>query len=209
MNAGGSSGFATPFSFTTIIASPSQVQLVQPTNGASIGQDSTQFVWNGSMPEISSYEFSLIGDTTTVLVTSDTALSVKIPANSIQKSYSWHVRAKNLAGFGLLSDTWTFTRLTTTVNMSGGIPKTYALYQNYPNPFNPTTRIRYALPMASNVTLTVYNTLGQVVLTVKRGLEPPGYHEVSVDGNNMASGVYFYRLQAGSFAEVRKLLLLK
>ena len=209
LNAGGTSGFTTPFSFATIIASPSQVQLVQPTNGANIGQDSTQFVWNGSTPEISSYEFSLIGDTTTVLVTSDTALSVKIPANSIQKSYSWHVRAKNLAGFGLLSDTWTFTRLTTTVNMPGGIPKTYALYQNYPNPFNPTTRIRYALPMASNVTLTVYNTLGQVVLTVKRGLEPPGYHEVNVDGNNMASGVYFYRLQAGSFAEVRKLLLLK
>ncbi len=90
-----------------------------------------------------------------------------------------------------------------------GVPKTYSLYQNYPNPFNPTTRIRYALPTVSNVTLTVYNTLGQVVLTVKRGLEPAGYHEVNVDGNNMASGVYFYRLRAGSFVEVRKLLLLK
>ncbi len=123
INAGGSGGYAPPFSFTTIVASPSQAQLVRPPNGASIGQDSILFAWNASVPEILSYEFSLIGDTTTVYVTTDTTLALKIPASGTAKNFSWHVRAKNLAGFGLFSDTWTFERSTTSVGMPGRSPE--------------------------------------------------------------------------------------
>jgi hypothetical protein len=89
------------------------------------------------------------------------------------------------------------------------VPKSVALRQNYPNPFNPSTVIRYALPSHSHVNLTIYNTLGQQVATLVNGEMEAGYHEVRFDGSRLASGVYFYRLQAGTYAETRKLLLLK
>jgi hypothetical protein len=81
--------------------------------------------------------------------------------------------------------------------------------QNYPNPFNASTTIRYGLPIRSHVTLTVFNTLGQQVAVLQNGEREAGYHEVKFDGRNLASGVYLYRLQAGSFVQTRKLLLLK
>ena len=83
------------------------------------------------------------------------------------------------------------------------------LQQNYPNPFNPTTTIHYALPHASFVKLTVYNTLGQQVAQLLNEQQQAGYHEVVFRGDGLASGVYFYRLDAGSYTNVKKLLLLK
>jgi hypothetical protein len=90
-----------------------------------------------------------------------------------------------------------------------GTPASYALDQNYPNPFNPTTTIRYELPQASFVTLTVYNTLGQQVAHLVNQQQQAGYHEVVFRDDALASGVYFYRIQAGGFVASKKLLLLK
>jgi hypothetical protein len=89
------------------------------------------------------------------------------------------------------------------------LPRQCALLQNYPNPFNPTTTIRYGIPLRSQVTLTVFNNLGQEVAQLVSGEQGAGYHEVTFDGNNLASGVYFYRIQAGSSVQARKLLLLR
>jgi hypothetical protein len=89
------------------------------------------------------------------------------------------------------------------------IPAVFSLDQNYPNPFNPATTIRYALPQRSQVTLSVFNTLGQLVSTLANEGEQAGYHEVKFDGSNLPSGVYFYRLQAGSLVQTRKLLLIR
>jgi len=89
-----------------------------------------------------------------------------------------------------------------------GMPLRYQLDQNYPNPFNPSTTIRYALSLRSHVTLSVYNTLGQLVSTLVSGEEEPGYHEVRFDGSNVASGVYFYRLQAGGYVRTMRMLVL-
>jgi hypothetical protein len=85
----------------------------------------------------------------------------------------------------------------------------YELFDNFPNPFNPSTTIRYGLPTRAQVTLNVYNTLGQLVSVLQRGEQDAGYHEVRFDGSNLPSGVYFYRIQSGRYVEVRKLLLLR
>ncbi len=89
------------------------------------------------------------------------------------------------------------------------LPLQFLLSQNYPNPFNPTTTIRYALPRRSHVTLTVFNTLGQHVATIVNGEVEAGYHEIQFNGSGLASGVYFYKLTAGGFAQVRKLVLVR
>lgn len=89
-------------------------------------------------------------------------------------------------------------------------PDKFVLDQNYPNPFNPSTKIQYALPENANVQLTVYNMLGQRVATLLNNqLQRAGTHSVNFDGSNLSSGVYFYRLEAGSFSQVKKMLLLK
>jgi hypothetical protein len=89
------------------------------------------------------------------------------------------------------------------------VPLAFTLSQNYPNPFNPSTNIRYGLPTKSHVSLYVYNTLGQQVATLVNENQEAGYHDVRLDGNNLASGVYFYRLQTENFLQTRKLILLR
>ncbi len=89
------------------------------------------------------------------------------------------------------------------------LPTSYALEQNYPNPFNPTTTIRYALPQTGVVSLKVYTIAGQEVATLVNGQQNAGLHEIRFDAGSLASGVYFYRLQAEKFTSTRKLLLLK
>ncbi len=94
------------------------------------------------------------------------------------------------------------------------LPSEYALEQNFPNPFNPSTNIRFALPEASEVTLTVFNLLGREVATVVTGRFDAGVYTVTWDGSNgagvpVASGVYFYRLSTEEYRETRKMLLLK
>jgi hypothetical protein len=89
------------------------------------------------------------------------------------------------------------------------IPIAFALDQNYPNPFNPSTTIRYALPQRSHVTLTVYNTLGQRVAELVNAEKEAGRYEVMFNANGLASGVYLYRIQAGTFVQTRKLVLLR
>ncbi len=83
------------------------------------------------------------------------------------------------------------------------------LHQNYPNPFNPATTIRCDLPRQVNVTLSVFNTLGQQVATLVQGEQNAGYHEVKFDGSGLSSGVYFYRITAGAYVEVKRLLLIR
>ena len=88
-------------------------------------------------------------------------------------------------------------------------PSHYVLSQNYPNPFNPSTTIKYELPKASQVTLSVFDILGREVSVLANERKNAGVHEVKFDGSNLASGVYFYRIQAGDFIQTKRLLLLK
>ena len=89
------------------------------------------------------------------------------------------------------------------------IPSKFELSQNYPNPFNPSTTIRYAMPQAGNVKLTVYNMLGQQVTTLVNGYEQAGTYSVTWNASNLASGIYFYTLQTGAFVVSKKMILIK
>ncbi|MCP5064343.1 MAG: T9SS type A sorting domain-containing protein [Ignavibacteriae bacterium] len=88
-------------------------------------------------------------------------------------------------------------------------PKEYALNSNYPNPFNPTTNISYQLPKSSNVTLKVYDMLGKEVAELVNENKSAGVYNVSFNASNLPSGLYFYKIQADEFTEVRKMLLMK
>jgi len=91
----------------------------------------------------------------------------------------------------------------------GIVPEKYELSQNYPNPFNPVTVIRYSIPKAEEVSLVVYNLIGKEVAHLIDERKPAGSYTVKWDASNMASGIYFYRLQAGDFVQTKKMLLLK
>jgi outer membrane protein assembly factor BamB len=100
------------------------------------------------------------------------------------------------------------------VEVNIGLPNTYSLNQNYPNPFNPITIIRYSLPKDENVKLSIYNILGEEIITLTNEIRKAGFHQVEwrgVDKNNniLPTGVYFYRLEAGSFVDVKKMMFLK
>jgi len=89
------------------------------------------------------------------------------------------------------------------------IPTNFSLSQNYPNPFNPSTKIKFTVPSLEYVSLVVYNSLGQEMQTLVREEKPEGIYEVSFNASNLPSGTYFYRLQAGSFVETKKMILMK
>ena len=88
-------------------------------------------------------------------------------------------------------------------------PKRFSLTQNYPNPFNAATTIRYEIPSVINVQLEIIDILGRTLTTLVNEEKEAGYHEVHWQANDIASGVYFYRLKAGAFVEKKKLILLR
>lgn len=88
-------------------------------------------------------------------------------------------------------------------------PQEYNLSQNYPNPFNPTTSISYELPQNTHVTLEVFNMLGHQVAKLFSESQTSGQHQVSFDASNLSSGIYLYRLEAGSFTQTKKMMLIK
>jgi hypothetical protein len=128
-------------------------------------------------------------------------------ANSLR---SWdRVAAPPTTGYYSLGFRCVRAGLTSGHSHSGDVVKEFYLMQNYPNPFNPATTIRYGLPHKTTVQLTVFNTLGQSVSIFVNGEQEAGYHEVKFDGSHLGSGVYFYRIEAGSFVQTRKLLLIR
>jgi len=90
-----------------------------------------------------------------------------------------------------------------------GVPDKFSLEQNYPNPFNPVTNLGFGISELGFVSLKVYNSLGKEVATLVNEIKPAGRYEVVFDGSNLSSGVYFYKIEAGSFSIVKRMILMK
>ena len=102
------------------------------------------------------------------------------------------------------------SEITTAVTpLFAAVPDQFTLHQNYPNPFNPGTTIRYELPRTSMVKLGVFDVLGRVVSVPVNERKNAGSHEVKFDAAGYSSGVYFYRMQAGDFEQVKKLTVVR
>jgi len=176
-------------------------------------------VWRRSTPA-TSYRVQVATDSTFTSLVVDTPVPdtlVRLSPLAASTTFYWRVAAANINGTSLYSPTATFTTGDLIVSASdeaSGIPADYALFQNYPNPFNPTTLIRYALPRSAFVRLTVYSILGTKVSTLVDAIKAAGEHSVVWEGkddrnNNVASGVYFYRLETENLTLFRRMVLLR
>ncbi|MGC8654712.1 MAG: T9SS type A sorting domain-containing protein [Candidatus Kryptoniota bacterium] len=122
---------------------------------------------------------------------------------------SWLTPSKALGDTLLQGLKKAVVQITTDMKDRESLVKNFALSQNYPNPFNPTTVIEYSIPRNSYVTLKVYNVLGEEVKTLFAGERKAGSYSATFDGAQLASGIYFYRLQSGSMSITKKMMLVK
>ena len=114
-----------------------------------------------------------------------------------------------LTGWGWIIDNLSIQQGPLAVENNAALPKQFALMQNYPNPFNPTTTIKFALPQAENVKLEIFDSLGRLVETIVNSRLEAGYYNYKWNAGGYASGVYIYRLRAGSYTSTKKLNLVK
>ena len=121
--------------------------------------------------------------------------------NVITGSYSYRLRQIDFDGSYEYSN-----EIEITVDLT---PKEYALYQNYPNPFNPSTKIQYAVPGKQLVTIKVYDLLGKYLATIVNEEKQPGAYSVDFNGSSLATGIYLYKIQAGNYVQIKKMILVK
>ena len=195
-----------PFNLTL----PQQPVLVFPEINASLDSTTVLFIWETSQPLVSKYWFEL--DTadnfnTALMIGEVTDTTLLLQELNENDNYWWRVRAFNAVGWGNFGEVRMFTTTVASVN-SEKLTIEYSLDQNYPNPFNPNTKIKYSVPK-SNVVIKVFDVLGNEIETLLNEEKQTGTYELTWYGENLPSGVYFYRIQAGSFVETKKMVLMK
>lgn len=127
--------------------------------------------------------------------------NVKVRFKSVQPGWDWWWAIDNVCIKG--------SPIVGITQNGGNIPTEYALSQNYPNPFNPTTNIKFDLPKQGLVSLKVYDVVGKEVATLVNEVKSAGSYNVDFNGTNLSSGVYFYRLEADNFVDVKRMVLIK
>ena len=110
---------------------------------------------------------------------------------------------------GIILKTVTAGILVDVNNSNEFIPDKFSLHQNYPNPFNPSTTIKYELPFDGNVAIKIYDITGRMIMTLVNENKTAGKYEVIFNGDNFASGIYYYKIESGNFSQVRKMILIK
>jgi hypothetical protein len=215
----GTSGWSSVGSFRLSIP---YVAVVSPQSGAKVAPGSQTLIeWDSNVGALVAIRLFRNGASLSKIIDSveNTGRYVwKVPATGLPVDSTYTIRVMIREDTTMYADSRPFSIATTAgVDDVARKPDWYTLDQNFPNPFNPTTVIRYGLPQKAAVTLSVFNTLGQLVAELVNAEADAGYHEVSFDGSKLGSGVYFYRIQAGvpgagkggSFMQTRKLLLLR
>lgn len=138
------------------------------------------------------------------------SLTVRVTVNNVTPgAYVLNVLAKGPNGTPVHKRTVSITVSGATSITSNETPLTFKLEQNYPNPFNPVTRINYSIAKASDVKITVFNTIGKQVASFLNEKQDPGNHFVIFNANSLSTGVYYYKIEAGNFTDVKKMILLK
>lgn len=211
-NGGYRSSFSPVRSFTTSISIP---LLASPANRDTNQPGNVTLKWN-NVQGATSYHVQVATNalfSQTALVFDQKGITDTLKQmNGLQltKKHYWRVAAETPEYEGAFCLQWNFTTGTNTSVMDRAeVPGTFALHQNFPNPFNPTTNISYQLSEKTAAVLTVFDALGRVVTTLVNEVKGPGNYSVTFDRADLMSGVYFYRLQAGSFVETKRLVLMK
>ena len=169
--------------------------------GVRILHNGGETLWKQVSDSINTSGWTLITDTLDLNWEGELEESY-IFVSSVSKNTSFYVD-----DFSLVPDSLYVTSVSE--NRDVETPETYQLFQNYPNPFNPTTNIRFNIPKATNVTLKIYSVNGQEIATLVNRKLNAGQHNFEFNASKLSSGVYFYQIEAGSFFESKKMILLK
>ena len=214
--------YSESFSFwiNTELEPPSPFELISPAPNEQLMTTRPTFNWNKSIDndpnDYAKYTLvvskdSLFTDVVLEQMTSiDTTYTPEVDMLNNAKYY-WKVIATDTDSLVTQSKTLAFILGDLSVSNESEfvLPEQYILSQNYPNPFNPSTQIQYALPEATEVTLEVFNSVGQKVMELVNGQKSAGYHTATFDASGLSSGVYLYKLTTPSFTQTKKMLLIK
>ena len=214
VNETGPGPWSARWNFRTITIPPAP-NLVAPPNNSTNQPPAVFLDWD-SLAAANSYRIQLATDSLFNLISFDTNgvipsfLQMNPGILSPNGKYYWRVSATNLAGTGYWSAVWNFRINATGIfQYSNGTPKEFKLYNNYPNPFNPATIIKFDVPKKSFIKIKIYDITGKEISNlVNMEMEPGGY-EISWNGTNYASGVYFYKIETGDYIKVMKMMLIK
>ncbi len=195
--------------------------LISPEYDETLNSNTAVFLWNqASSVQVVfplEMEYTIYLDTDEDFIGAELVSDIYDTTYSVEEltpgqTYFWKVLAKNIAGDSL----WSSETFGFYVSPAAGIEdddvlgtETFKLYANYPNPFNPSTVISYHIPIISDVELSIYNLLGQKVKMLVTEKQSAGHHTFEWDAREFASGVYYYRIEAGEFQDVKKMILLR
>lgn len=211
----------------------SNMEACAPCHGGTLGLsfDDVTFMFNGSMDHDNDGVVEGLQDEVHGMIDkiyaevakqAGTTVIPPVPVNSwspaLRKAY-WNARTAYYDhSYGIHNPKYTVSALRgamaslgipTSVEQEESLPTEYTLFQNYPNPFNPTTNVKFAIPKASNVRVTIYDALGKEVRTLVNNYLSAGTHTFEFNARHLASGIYLYRIEADNFVKVNKMLLLK
>jgi Arylsulfotransferase (ASST)/Bacterial Ig-like domain/Kre9/KNH-like N-terminal Ig-like domain/Secretion system C-terminal sorting domain len=218
-NPAGISSWSTPYSFST--ASPF-ITVTYPNGNETLINDSTYIIrWQDNLSDTVNIELIKKGNTVNTIdsgiVSATNSYKWTVPSLlSPDSTYKIRITSKNNSSvFGISTNYFTISNKITGITNRNLIVKKYELYQNFPNPFNPSTSIKYSIASNSYIKIVIYNMIGQRIETLVNSFKEAGTYNINWDAGNLASGIYFYTINAISkdngknFYSVKKMILLK
>ncbi len=198
-------GYQDEANYNQLLMKVTTYKLINVTNGQSI--DIARITTKG-IPDEEYHQLFINLSGEQITVTIDDTVFLETTSSSLLQ--------EGKIGFGSFNHSMFFDDIAvmrldipTNIYHQANLPGKLRLWQNHPNPFNPSTKIKFTLPKSENVKIEVYNIMGQKIVTLLDKLVSAGYHEVEFNGQNLFSGIYWYRIEAGNFQDVKKMILLK